>query len=106
MTFVLLMAQLGMVLIVAMMLGQVAERLRLPAIVSHLGLLRTEVGQIILSAAVIDDLCGWLGFAVVVGAFTPSGREARPVWEVVLIVLGGFFLTLTVGRKLGSRVAQ
>jgi Kef-type K+ transport system membrane component KefB len=76
------------------------------AIVSDLGLLRTEVGQIILSAAVIDDLCGWLGFAVVVGAFTPSGREVRPVWEVVLIVLGAFALTLTVGRKLGSRAAQ
>src|SRR5919204_4429549 len=76
------------------------------AILSDLALLRTEVGQIILSAAVINDLYGWLGFAAVAAAFTQSGRGASPLWAVVLIVLGSFFLTLTVGRKLGTRAGQ
>jgi Kef-type K+ transport system membrane component KefB len=76
------------------------------AIISDLGLLRTEVGQIILSAAVIDDLCGWLGFAAVAAAFTQSGRGGHPLWEVALIVLGSFFLTLIVVRRLGSRAVR
>jgi Kef-type K+ transport system membrane component KefB len=76
------------------------------AIIRDLGLLRTDVGQIILSSAVINDLYGWLGFAAVAGAFTTSGRGTSPLWAVVLIVLGSFLLTLTVGRKLGSRAGQ
>src|ERR671937_1050775 len=50
MTFVLLMAQLGMVLIVAMMLSQVAERLRLPAIAGQL-MAGVVLGPTILGAA-------------------------------------------------------
>src|ERR671939_546174 len=77
------------------------------AIITDLGLLRTEVGQIILSAAVIDDLCGWLGFAAVAAAFSSSSNKAAlPLWIIVLILLGTFALTLTVGRRLGSRAAQ
>jgi Kef-type K+ transport system membrane component KefB len=76
------------------------------AILRDLALLRTEVGQIILASAVINDLYGWLGFAAVAAAFTQSGRGTSPLWAVVLIVLGSFFLTLTVGRKLGTRAGQ
>jgi Kef-type K+ transport system membrane component KefB len=76
------------------------------AILTDLGLLRTEDGQIILASAVINDLYGWLGFAAVAAAFTQSARGTSPLWAVVLIVLGSFFLTLTVGRKLGSRAGQ
>src|ERR671935_185249 len=51
MTFVLLMAQLGMVLIVAMMLGQLAERLRLPAIAGQL-MAGVVLGPTVFGAAV------------------------------------------------------
>jgi hypothetical protein len=42
----------------------------------------------------------------VAAAFTQSGRGAHPLWEVALIVLGSFFLTLLVVRRLGSRAVQ
>jgi Kef-type K+ transport system membrane component KefB len=77
------------------------------AIIADLGLLRTQVGQIILSAAVIDDLYGWLSFAAVAAAFSSSSNKAAlPLWIIVLILLGTFALTLTVGRRLGSRAAE
>jgi Kef-type K+ transport system membrane component KefB len=76
------------------------------AIIADLGLLRTQVGQIILSAAVIDDLYGWLSFAAVAAVFSSSKGTTLPLWMIVLILLGTFALTLTVGRKLGSRAAQ
>src|SRR5918911_191060 len=76
------------------------------AIISDLGLLRTEVGQIILSSAVVNDLYGWLGFAAVTAAFTSSGKGTTPLWVVVLIVLAGFALALTVSRKVGSGVTR
>jgi Kef-type K+ transport system membrane component KefB len=74
------------------------------AIISDLGLLRTQVGQIILSSAVVNDLYGWLGFAAVTAAFTSSRHGSSPLWLVVLIVLAGFALALSVSRKVGSAV--
>jgi Kef-type K+ transport system membrane component KefB len=77
------------------------------AIITDLGLLRTEVGQIILSSAVVNDLYGWLGFAAVAAAFSSSSsKRPIPLWAIVLIVLGSFAVILAVSRKLGSRVSK
>jgi Kef-type K+ transport system membrane component KefB len=73
---------------------------------TDLGLIRTEIGRIILSSAVIDDVFGWLGFAAVIASFASIGSESRPVWETLVFVLGAFALTLTAGRRAGARLAR
>lgn len=73
-------------------------------ILTDLGLIRTDIGRIILSSAIIDDVCGWLALAAVIAFFPAAGSETRPVWQVLLFVLGAFAITLTVGRRLGARL--
>ncbi len=73
-------------------------------IMTDLGLVRTEIGRIILSTAIIDDLAGWLAFALLMSALGPVGASASPVGRSVVIVLLTFVLALTVGRRIGDRV--
>jgi Kef-type K+ transport system membrane component KefB len=68
------------------------------AILKDLGLIRTEIGAIIISAAVIDDLCGWVAFAAIAAAF--AGGHAS-VWQTTLIVFAAFAAALVLGRRIG-----
>jgi Kef-type K+ transport system membrane component KefB len=70
-------------------------------IMADLGLLRSEVGRIVIASAVIDDLLGWVGFAALAAAF--AGRAApQPPLETLLIVLAAFAAALLLGRALGA----
>jgi Kef-type K+ transport system membrane component KefB len=70
-------------------------------IMADLGLLRTEVGRIVIASAVVDDLLGWIGFAALAAAF--AGRAApRPPLETLLIVLAAFAAALLLGRAFGA----
>jgi Kef-type K+ transport system membrane component KefB len=73
---------------------------------TDLGLIRTDIGQVILSAAVLDDIAGWIGFATVIALFAPSSNASPAPWQVLLIILSGFAITLTVGRRVGSRLGK
>ncbi len=61
-----------------------------------LGLYRSDVGMIVVAAAVFNDLVGWLIFAVVLGLLGTSQNIAptQTLWMIVLFVA----LMLTVGR--------
>ena len=62
-----------------------------------LGLFRSDLGMIVISAAIVEDLAGWIVFAIILGLISgvDSGHGA-PL--TVALVLGFAALTLTVGR--------
>jgi Kef-type K+ transport system membrane component KefB/mannitol/fructose-specific phosphotransferase system IIA component (Ntr-type) len=80
----------------------------LPVIVRtllDLGLLKTDLGLIIVSAAVFDDLAGWIGFSVLSREFLGGGsgefgRLAVSVGLTALFVV----VTLLVVRPIADRV--
>ncbi|MEX0700868.1 MAG: cation:proton antiporter [Planctomycetales bacterium] len=68
-----------------------------------LNLYRSDLGMVIVSAAVINDLVGWLVFAIILGMLGPgAGQEARIAVTIVLTL--AFAATmLTAGRWLLHR---
>ena len=73
------------------------------AILKDLGLVRTDVGAIILSAAVLNDVCGWVAFAAIAATYAGMGGS---LVETVLVVVGAFVTALTVGRRAGTSIGD
>jgi len=74
-------------------------------VLMDLGLLRGEIGTVIMSATVVDDLINWTLFAVILSDIAPSG-QAGPFTGIpftIALVLGFCFLVLILGRWLGPR---
>jgi mannitol/fructose-specific phosphotransferase system IIA component (Ntr-type) len=68
-----------------------------------LGLYRTDIGMIVVSAAIFNDLSGWLVFAVILGMIgQPSHGFDVPT--TIVLTLAFAALTLTVGRWLVHRL--
>lgn len=74
---------LALVLGVAMAISALPVLAR---ILADLGLLRTPLGTLVLAAAMVDDLCGWLLFSWLLGAAGPEGQPASG-WRIVAAVL-------------------
>ena len=69
-----------------------------------LGLMKTDLGLVILSAAVFDDLAGWTGFSVLSQQFTRQGGEG-PGIVVSMLLTGGFVVgTLVLVRPVVDRL--
>lgn len=62
-----------------------------------LKLFRSEIGMIVIPAAVVQDVVGWLLFAVVLGMFGVAPRHTTT--QSILYVLGFALFCLTVLRK-------
>ncbi len=70
-------------------------------ILMDLDLIRTELGQSVVTSAIIDDLAGWSLFVYILGVMTSAGA-ANPLMVLLRVVLmGASFLLL--GRFLGDR---
>lgn len=72
-------------------------------ILIDLQLFRTDIGMTIIASAVLDDLTGWMMFALVLalmGSHSPGGFQ---VWETMLMTIGFAAAMLTVGRALVER---
>ncbi len=72
----------------------------LPVIVKtlmDLNLLRTDLGVLVVAAAMFQDLVGWLVFALVLGLMS-TAPGALAVGETVLLTLGFVAAMLTAGR--------
>jgi Kef-type K+ transport system membrane component KefB/mannitol/fructose-specific phosphotransferase system IIA component (Ntr-type) len=65
-----------------------------------LGLLKTDLGNLVMSAAMIDDLAGWLLFSLLVGPL--HGHEAGWTQLALRILAVVLFVTVVIG--LGRRV--
>ncbi len=75
-------------------------------ILMDLNLLRTEMGTVIISSAMFDDLVGWILFSFVLGMMNPppNGSVSDGVKHTILLVLLFVGLTLTVGRWLIDKI--
>lgn len=62
-----------------------------------LNLFRSDVGMVVIAAAVFNDLVGWIVFALILGMV---GGEDHSIWMTVGWVLGYAALMLTLGRFL------
>ena len=75
-------------------------------ILMDLNLLRTEMGTVIISSAMFDDLVGWILFSFVLGMMHPSadGSIGRGVKHTIVLVLLFVGITLTLGRWLIDKI--
>jgi Kef-type K+ transport system membrane component KefB/mannitol/fructose-specific phosphotransferase system IIA component (Ntr-type) len=96
-------------LIFALFVGTALSISALPVIAKilmDLNLLRTEMGTVIISSAMFDDLVGWILFSFVLGMMHPpaGGSIADGVKHTIILVLMFVGLTLTVGRWLIDKI--
>ncbi|MBI4603242.1 MAG: cation:proton antiporter [Planctomycetes bacterium] len=90
----------------ALLLGINLAMSALPVIAKtllDLGIYRTRVGQVILSAAMLDDLGVWLLFSVAMSLTGgPAGESASPA-RTALLMLAFLGLVVTLGRAVARR---
>ena len=70
-------------------------------ILKDLNLIKTDLGAVVVSAATINDLIGWMLFAMVLGLVGSAGHaspEVFPIWVVIALTLAFVAFTLTAGR--------
>jgi Kef-type K+ transport system membrane component KefB/mannitol/fructose-specific phosphotransferase system IIA component (Ntr-type) len=95
-------------LIFALFVGTALSISALPVIAKilmDLNLLRTEMGTVIISSAMFDDLVGWILFSFVLGMMHPQGGSIGDgVKHTIILVLLFVGLTLTVGRWLIDKI--
>lgn len=72
-------------------------------VLMDLGLLRTDMGTVIMSSAMFDDLVGWILFGLVLGMMKPADAN-HGIRHTILLVLGFALVMLTVGRWLIHRM--
>lgn len=63
-----------------------------------LGLYRTDMGMVVTAAAVLNDLAGWIIFAVILGMIGGHAQGAMTIETTIGLTLGFVVLVLTVGR--------
>lgn len=63
-------------------------------------LYRTDLGMVVVSAAIFNDLVGWILFAVVLGLMENMASGSHSIMMTLVLILGFAGLMLTVGRIL------
>jgi Kef-type K+ transport system membrane component KefB len=96
-------------LIFALFVGTALSISALPVIAKilmDLNLLRTEMGTVIISSAMFDDLVGWILFSFVLGMLHPpaGGTIGDSVKHTIVLVLLFVGITLTLGRWLIDKI--
>jgi len=73
-------------------------------ILMDLNLLKTAAGQTIVGCAVINDLLGWIFFAIILTMMTESIGGEVSAAGVAVLTLGFSLVTLTAGKQLTQRL--
>jgi Kef-type K+ transport system membrane component KefB/mannitol/fructose-specific phosphotransferase system IIA component len=68
-----------------------------------LGLYRTELGMIVVSSAIFNDLFGWIIFALILGMMGVGAPHGLSIWATILFTLAFVAVIFTVGRFLVNR---
>lgn len=69
-----------------------------------LGLMKSEIGLLVLSSAVVDDIVGWICFSVLAREFGASGAtDLRRVGISIALIIGFVGVTLAVIRPVVDR---
>jgi Kef-type K+ transport system membrane component KefB/mannitol/fructose-specific phosphotransferase system IIA component len=64
-----------------------------------LDLYRTDLGMLIVPAAIIQDLIGWIIFAMLLGMLGVTAGGEQSVWRTIVLALVFTLFMLTVGRR-------
>jgi Kef-type K+ transport system membrane component KefB len=75
-------------------------------ILMDLGLLKDEIGVLIMTATIVDDLINWTLFAIVLSNISPTTQSATSLPLNIVIVFAFFALVLGVGRWIRARALQ
>ena len=96
-------------LLFALFMGTALSISALPVIariLMDLDLINTDIGAIVLGSATIDDLIGWLLFALVISSYAGMSILNVPPYLTIILVLLLFATMLTVGRTAGKKAMQ
>jgi Kef-type K+ transport system membrane component KefB len=88
--------------LLALFIGTILSISALPVIariLMDLNLIKTELGMIVMSAAMLDDLAGWGLFAVILSNFGGAGRAGRTLWASLVVVVLVFGLILNLSNR-------
>jgi Kef-type K+ transport system membrane component KefB/mannitol/fructose-specific phosphotransferase system IIA component (Ntr-type) len=94
-------------LVFALFIGTALSISALPVvarILMDLNLLRTDMGTIVMSSAMFDDLAGWILFGLVLGMMNPQANAGHGIRHTIILVLSFAVLMLTVGRWLIHKI--
>ncbi len=69
-----------------------------------LGLFKTDVGLLVMAAAMIDDLVGWLAFSVLLGPMQGGAMDVLSMLRSVGLTMGFVLVALLLGRPLLGRL--
>ena len=75
-------------------------------ILMDLGVLKSEIGTLIMTATIMDDLVNWTIFAIILSQISPTASQVTDTTGLVmtiLIVIAFFVVVLGLGRWLGPR---
>lgn len=73
-------------------------------ILMDLGLLKGDIGSLIMRATVVDDLINWTLFAIILSDIAPSSNPVvTGLPATIAMVLGFFLLVVGLGRVVGTR---
>ncbi len=73
-------------------------------ILMDLGLLKGQLGTLIMTATIVDDLVNWSLFAIILSDIAPSGsRGSGDLLTTIALIILFFIVVLGVGRTVGSR---
>ena len=90
-------------LIFALFLAIAVSISALPIIAKTLidmGLYRSDLGMVVISAAIFNDIVGWIVFAVILGFIGDSAGNGNPIILTIVLTLTFIAVMLTLGRWL------
>lgn len=90
-------------LVFAFFIGTALSVSALPVVarvLMDLGMLNTDLGTVVMSSAMFDDLVGWILFGMVLGMMSPQDHGGKSVQHTIFLVLSFALVMLTVGRWL------
>ena len=70
-------------------------------ILLDLNILRSKIGNLVLTAAMIDDFMGWILFSIIMQMMKPGGESA--VWSVSMVLIYTVFI-ITIGKWLVDKI--
>ncbi|MBX3203842.1 MAG: cation:proton antiporter [Labilithrix sp.] len=91
----------------AVFLGVALSISALPVIAKtllDLGLFKTDVGLLVMTVAMLDDLVGWIAFSILLGPLRGGGVELGVLARTILLAAGFALVCLGPGRRVLDRL--